>query len=72
MIPVLRMSTTYEKKARITLGYSSEIPDVASVLRQACTRAGAEHMQGEAPQGHLERQVREHFKIGRDYAGLQD
>ena len=69
LIPVLRMSVTYEKKSRMVIGYSHDAMKLGlhSVIRSVMERAKVEHKLGEAPQGNLERQVREHFQIGRQW-----
>ena len=74
LVPVLRMSQTYEKKARIMIGYiwDAQKMELHRIVREAMARMKADFKMGEAPQGNLERQVREGFKIGKQYEEEKD
>jgi hypothetical protein len=68
-ITTLRMGITYAKKARMVIGYShaSQQRGIPAIVRAAIARNGGEWMKGEAPQGHIERELRRLFQIGREY-----
>lgn len=69
VIPTLRMSLTYEKKARVMIAYSHEAKamGIELIVRRAYQRAGAERKANEAPRNHMERQIRELSGIGREF-----
>ena len=68
-VPVLRMAVTHEKKARMMIGFGARVTAIGlpTIAQAAMRRAKAEHKEGEAPQDHVERKIRECFEIGRDY-----
>ena len=68
-IPVLRSSITHDKKTKIMIGFgfTAQSDGISTIVKQQMLRGGAEWKEGEAPQDHLERGIREQFRIGREY-----
>ena len=70
----MRMSVPYEKLSRMVIRYSNDAMNLGlhTVMRSSMERAKIEHKLGEAPQGNLERQVREHFQLGKQWEEEKD
>ena len=68
-IPVLRSSITHDKKTKIMIGFgfTAQSDGISTIVKQQMLKEGAEWKEGEAPQDHLERGIREQFRIGREY-----